>query len=127
MKRDFELVRKLMLAIELRVDNSYSMTNDLKSELKIEDHSLDEVKCHLAWLIEAKLVDGKVFLGGGGGVSNVSIRKLSWEGCNFLDDARNESVWKKTMETVKERSGSVSIALLTQLLISAAKQNLGLG
>jgi hypothetical protein len=31
------------------------------------------------------------------------------------------------METVKEKGGSVSIALLTQLLISAAKQNLGLG
>jgi Hypothetical protein (DUF2513) len=127
MKRDLELVRKLMLAIELRADNSYSMTNDLKSELKIDDHSLDEVKCHLAWLIEAKLVDGKVFLGGGGGVSNVSIRKLSWEGCNFLDDARNESVWKKTMATVKEKGGSVSFAILTQLLVSVSKQHFGLG
>jgi Hypothetical protein (DUF2513) len=124
MRRDFELVRKLMLAIESRVDNCYFTACDMQ---KIDNYSLSEVNCHLEWLVDGKLVDGKVNRDGVGEIANVVMRKLSWEGCNFLDDARNESVWKKTMETVKEKTGSVSIALLTQLLISAAKQNLGLG
>jgi Hypothetical protein (DUF2513) len=122
MQRDLELIRHLMLEIESKDDDIF--TGD---DIQIGNYNLSQINRHLQWLVEANLVDGKVSIDAGGGISNVIISKLSWEGCSFLDNARNESVWKKTMETVKEKSGTISFTLFTQLLISVAKQNLGLG
>jgi Hypothetical protein (DUF2513) len=116
MKRDLELVRLLMLEIESK-DGSFN-----SKDLEIDGYDLSEISYHLQLLIEAELVIGKRYTTGYFGVE-----KLSWDGCNFLDDARNESVWKNTMLTVKEKGGSVSFAILTQLLVSAAKQHFGLG
>jgi Hypothetical protein (DUF2513) len=122
MQRDLELIRHLMLEIESKDDDIF--TGD---DIQIGNYNLSQINRHLQWLVEANLVDGKVSIDAGGGISNVIISRLSWEGCSFLDNARNESVWKKTMETVKEKSGTISFTLFTQLLISVAKQNLGLG
>jgi Hypothetical protein (DUF2513) len=119
MKRDLELVRLLMLEIESK-DDRFDHT-----KLAIDGYDLSQIDYHLQLLIEAQFVIGRVIKNFGGSI--IKVEKLSWEGCNFLDDARNESVWKKTMATVKEKGGSVSFAVLTQLLISAAKQHFGLG
>ncbi len=121
MKRDLELIRQLMLSIESRDDVCFT-----GHDINIAGYNISQINRHLQWLCEANLVDGTVGMNAAGGISNVIISKLSWEGCNFLDDARNESVWKKTMATVKEKGGSVSFAVLTQLLVSAAKQHFGL-
>jgi hypothetical protein len=121
MKRDFELVRKLMLAVESR-DDGFFTGNDID----IEGYNLSQINRHLQWLCEANLIDGKATMDGEGNIANVIMSKLSWEGCNFIENAQNESVWKKTMATVKEKGGSVSFAILTQLLVSYAKQHVGL-
>jgi Hypothetical protein (DUF2513) len=119
MKRDLELIRQLMLAIELK-DTRFSAES-----IEIDGYDSSQINYHLKLMIEAKLVDGRVI----NQIFNQSttiIEKLSWEGCNFLDDARNESVWQKTMEIVKDKGGSVSVGVLTQLLASVAKQLVGL-
>jgi Hypothetical protein (DUF2513) len=79
MKRDLELVRKLMLAIESEVPNP----------IEIEGYDSSQINYHLELMIEAKLVEGKVTKQAFNR-SNITIEKLSWDGCNFLDDARNE-------------------------------------
>jgi Hypothetical protein (DUF2513) len=85
MKRDLELVKLLMLEIESK-DASFDST-----DLKIDGYDLPQIKYHLDLLIEAKLVIGEVTPLQGGDIT-ISVEKLSWEGCNFLDDARNKSV-----------------------------------
>jgi Hypothetical protein (DUF2513) len=121
MKRDLELIRQLMLSVELR-DDSFFTGNDID----IEDYNLSQINRHLQWLCEANLIDGKATLDGAGDICVVIMSKLSWEGCNFLDNARNESVWKKTMATVKEKGESVGFPILTQILVSYTKQHFGL-
>jgi Hypothetical protein (DUF2513) len=54
------------------------------------------------------------------------IKRMTWKGHEFLDSARDESIWKETMGLVQEKGGSVAIGVLTQLLSSVAKQHFGL-
>jgi hypothetical protein len=77
-------------------------------------------------LIEEKLIDGEVHHFLGTPTPTIIIEKLTWSGHEFLDNARNESIWKETMKTVKEKGGSVGIGILTQVLTSVAKQQFGL-
>ncbi|PSB40887.1 DUF2513 domain-containing protein [Chamaesiphon polymorphus] len=120
MKRDLELIRQLMLAIESNGDDF-----DAES-IEIDGYDSSQINYHLQLLIEAKLAVGEVHTFFNSDRPTILIEKLSWEGCNFLDDARNESVWQKTMEIVKDKGGSVSVGVLTQLLTSVAKQLVGL-
>jgi Hypothetical protein (DUF2513) len=119
MKRDLELIRQLMLAIELK-DTRFGAES-----IEIDGYDSSQINYHLELMIEAKLVDGIVISQTFNRFA-IIIEKLSWEGCNFLDDARNESVWQKTMEIVKDKGGSVSVGVLIQLLASVAKQLVGL-
>jgi Hypothetical protein (DUF2513) len=105
-----------MLEIESK-DGSFNSKN-----LDINGYDLSEINYNLQLLIDAGLVIGKRYTTGYFGVE-----KLSWDGHFFLDEARDESVWKKKVAIVKEKSGSLSFTLLTQILVSAAKQHFGLG
>jgi len=51
---------------------------------------------------------------------------LTWEGHNFLDAAREESRWKKAMTVIKDKAGTVSFEIVKQVLVSMAKEQLGL-
>jgi Hypothetical protein (DUF2513) len=120
MKRDMELIRELMLAIE-------SQDGDFNYEsVKAIGYDEPQIEGHLDLLIEAKLVVGEVHRFQGdplqGGFSSIPVVELSWEGHEFLENTRNESVWK----IVKEKAGSMAIGVLTQVSASVSKQQMGL-
>jgi hypothetical protein len=49
------------------------------------------------------------------------VKALTWEGHEFLDATKNETVWNKTKQLIADKGGSISIevlkALLQQLLL----------
>lgn len=52
--------------------------------------------------------------------------KLTWAGHDFLDAARNDTVWSQALEKVKSVGGSVTFALFKQILEALLKNQLGL-
>jgi len=52
--------------------------------------------------------------------------RLTWAGHEFLDAARNETVWKKASERIKKSGVDVTISLLKDILNQLLKQSLGL-
>jgi Hypothetical protein (DUF2513) len=120
MKRDMELIRELMLAIESQ--DSYFNHESVKA-IGYDEPQIDY---HLELLIEEKLVIGQVQRMREPLSPIILIEKLSWSGHEFLDNARNESVWEKTKTIVAEKGGSVSVGILTQVLTSVTKQLFGL-
>jgi hypothetical protein len=122
MKRDMELVRELMLAIESRNDTQY-WAEDLEVS---GDQDIAEIKGHLELLIDAGFIEATVNHDNGSGSPYILIDKISWNGHEFLGNARNEPIWKKAMSIVTEKGGSVSAGVLMQVLASAAKQHFGL-
>jgi hypothetical protein len=109
MKRDMDLVRKIMLAIE-KADAPLN-------ELDIPGHDDDAIVYHVSLLNQAGLIqDAEIdFRASHSGVI------LTWEGHEFLDNARDNSRWK-SVQKAGGKVGSFSFDILKHLLTTLAEQ-----
>jgi len=98
MKRDMELIRKILLAVE-----------DGQSNSSMEGFSDDEVKYHSALAIEAGLVDGAVLRSNTEIPASIMIHKLTMAGHDFVDVIISESNWQRVKEFLKDAGKQVTI------------------
>lgn len=121
MKLDYGLVREILLAMEAAPANTYP-------DLSLEDRDEAEVFEHVELLIEAGLIEGKAERGGMGEARIVGLylERLTWDGHQFLANAKNEAIWRKATSLVVEKGGSITLELLKELLKSLALQQFGL-
>jgi hypothetical protein len=81
---------------------------------------------HMALCIEAGLVDGVVRTDGNGYPNGAVAIRLTWKGHEFLDAARNDTIWKKALGHIKKAGVQVTLPVLEEVLKKAAKDLLGL-
>lgn len=115
MKRDMELIRKILFAAEkLSVEESGGTT------LEIEGYDQQIVSYHVMLLEEAGLIKGIDM----SGVSNISwfVDRLTWDGYEFLEASRNEQIWKRTITTITNKGGGLVFEVLKQVLINTIKE-----
>ena len=110
MKRDMDLIRDLLLAIEDKeeTDGNHLFQFDEKDDLGIVGHSKEQVNYHLVMLIESGLLKGEE------SYDRPIISKLTWQGHDFLDYVRDPEIWQKTKDGAK-KAGGFSIELLGDL------------
>jgi hypothetical protein len=116
MQRDMELVRKIMLSVE---------SGDLRGS--VEGYNENILKYHQAQLIDAGLLEGKTKYS----LSivpteipyGVVIRKITWEGHDFLDAVRADTKWAK----IKAFLASAGKDLTIETIKIAAKQLFSFG
>lgn len=120
MKRDLELIRKMVLAIEA------APSGWAPNDLKFEGYTDEQVGYHAYLLIDAGLAKGEDVSGFGSESPKGFINSLTWDGHEFADAARDGARWRKAMGIVQEKGGTVTIGVLTQLLVSLMKGALGL-
>lgn len=118
MKRDMDLVRTILLAVE-SCEDPWGLR-----EVKIEGQSHDVVQHHLMLLVEAGLISGSVSKTTGG--INVYSARLTWPGHEFLDAARSDTIWNRAKTQVKDKVGTAGLGLLIDVLKHQAKQALGI-
>ncbi|MFU2029133.1 MULTISPECIES: DUF2513 domain-containing protein [Bacillus] len=108
MKRDMELVRKLLVLIEEQDVNS--------NELKLpNDIDRNVAVYHLRLLEQAGFTENKIQY-----ASNSPLwiySSLTWDGHEFLDAIRNDTVWNKVKKTVAEKGGSIPFEVMKALAI----------
>jgi hypothetical protein len=75
-------------------------------------------------MIEANLLDGDIIRTFGN--SSYLVRKITWQGHDFLANAKNDTIWKKVMTEAKEKGSSTSLVVLNGLLTKAAQKYIGL-
>lgn len=119
MKRDMELIRRLVLDLEKTPPGAHPVFNT-------EEFPQDSVNYHKYLLVEASLAEGVPTEGLGNSPPSAFLTRLTWEGHDFADAARNESVWNTTIASVRGKVGSVTFELFKQLLTATAKGQLGL-
>lgn len=117
MKRDMDLVRLLLLKLEETSDDPR-----LWIDLEIPNYTSEEVSYHIMILNEAGLIEACDLSTMGRGNSIWRPKRLTSSGHEFLDAARNESIWNKA----KEKASSMNFELLKELLLGLARQQLGL-
>lgn len=99
MQRDMELIRKILFAIEER----YVDTALIGNEMSIEGYDMKTVAYHCAILHDAGMVydykgqyaDGELYVFG--------VGRLTWDGHEFLDKIKSDTVWNKTKDTMKKQ------------------------
>lgn len=120
MKRNMELVRALALAIEEAPGGFAPLRFDL------DGYSDEEISYHAYLMIDAGLATGSVLTTMDSSGPEAMLRSLTWAGHEFAEAAAYEPRWKKAMGIVKEKGGSVSLPVLSQLLAQLMKKEFGL-
>lgn len=114
MKRNMDLIRKLAIHIEAAEDSIQS------SGIVIEEFSSSAILYLCVLMHEAGLIEAEI-AGDLSGHGDAFIARLTWSGHDFLDAARDETLWKKTTKEIKERVTSVSFDGLVDFLKAGAK------
>ncbi len=112
MKRDMDLVRAILMEVEKFPPNHET------SELIVEGWENDAIVHHIGLLHQAGLVNA--IDASAAGDETWIISSLTWNGHEFLEAARNQTLWNKTKTLVMEKSGGLSFEVLKQSLVKAA-------
>ena len=123
MMRDMDLIRKILLRIEA------IGTIGVIPSLEQDGFSRPEIEYHLSLLINRELVDGRAAPLSGYKYA-IRINGLTWEGHDFLDAIRDDSVWTKTKEKASGAGQDLQklpLEVIKAFAVSAAKELFGLG
>lgn len=80
---------------------------------------------HIELLKKAGLIEATI-MRDFSGICGVSIQGLTWEGHDFLDVAKDDSIWLKAKETILKPAVSITFTVLLEWLKEEAKKKLGL-
>ena len=91
---------------------------------KIADCPPDVFAYNASLLIQAGFVESKI-IGGPKGLPRAAlILRMTWQGHEFLDSARSDSVWHTAKEKMLKPGMSWTFGLLSEALKALAKQQL---
>ena len=122
MKRDFELIRKLLIFFVDKPSGEHVDLPDVGG-----DWSETEVKYHLVLLYQAGFLNCEPLKSGSSDrVIRVVPFDLTWDGHEFLAKIRNEGVWQKVQGVVTSKGGTLAFAVINQLATKFALHAAGL-
>lgn len=123
MKRDMDLVRKLLMKIEEVYEPGSRKIS--VSKVMVDGYDAQTVVEHLMLMKEADLlqsIDAKTYVTGS---TVVSIGNLTNKGYDTLEAFKNDTIWNKTKDVVKEKGLPIVIDVFKDIassLISAATE-----
>lgn len=120
MKRDLKLVRDILIDVEANPPNQI-----------IQDFRYDGVDSliiaeHVRLLIDAGYLEGEVIRQFGTSQFAYVVTGMTWQGHEFLANAKNDTVWKKVVADAEAKGSSISMSVLDGLLTKAAEKYFGL-
>jgi hypothetical protein len=113
MKRNWDTVRELLLKVE-----ECTLPTEMVRLSDFPKERAAEISYHMRLLMDAGLVDGQMVDTIGPEAKDFLGQRLTWEGHEFLDTIRSNSVWEKTKKKFIE--GGLEMSL--DLVKSAAKE-----
>ncbi len=119
MKRNLDLIRNILFAVENSNSIDASLTLNSLSKLH-QDQEL--ILYHVFLLDDAGFIIGII----DETAPYVSITRLTNEGHDYLDTIRDASVWKQTKSTLGKISGSASLEVVKTIASKLALSFLGL-
>ena len=117
MKRDWDLIREILLAVEASGPgesvNLHSFEEGIRPEVSYNVQLLEEVGFVNASI--SKQV-GKV------PALDFTIYKIRWEGHDFLDAVRNDTNWNKTKNLISSKGGNMTFEVIKSVAIELARK-----
>ena len=118
MKRDMELIRRVMLAVEKSKD-PYELVDP-----KFEGHTETEISYQIALLDDAGLLHGQDR--SAIGIFRWSAGALTWSGHEFVEAVRDEAVWKEALTIAGMTDDGVVFEILQKALMQILEKRAGL-
>lgn len=131
MQRNWDLIRWILAEVESCQEGypivlTFGIYDGTHYQLDIGERDFGEVCEHMLLLGNAGLAEVRELGRTYEGLVGVVIDRLTMAGHDFLEVAKNDTIWKKSMNIVKEKGNSVSLGVLTQILSALMKQHIGL-
>lgn len=115
MTRDMDLLRQILLKVE-----GYNNPYPNLDPLSIDGYEWPAIAEHIKLLTESAYLDSMEMDYG------LCPTRLTMKGHDFLDSIRNDTVWNKVKEQVKEKGGGFTMEILKALATQALSHLLGL-
>jgi hypothetical protein len=113
MKRDMDMVRQLLLDAEAHDNKPPFLAT-----------SQPDAVYHISLLKEAGLMNAVVRNNEYGLPSDAVIMGLTWAGHDFLDAARDDTIWKKAKDAILKPGISWTFSILTERLKQEARDKI---
>jgi hypothetical protein len=120
MKRDMDLVRGILLAIE---ENESGFA---PRQITIDGYSSEQIGYHVHIMIQGGLLKGAEVTHMHSASPESIASTMTWAGHDFIESARNAERWKQTKGLV-EKVGGAAFNVWTTVLTHIVMKNLGLG
>src|SRR5207237_6294100 len=91
----------------------------------LAEYSAEETMYNANLILEAGLACGPEPIFHGGRVLAVELDRLTWQGHDFLDAARDETLWKKAKQTVMKPAASYTFEIVKEYLKAEIRKHLG--
>ncbi len=120
MKRDIDLVRDILIAMEANAHGFFAQMP------AIAGRSDEEIGYHAHLMSQAGLITAADATSLDGASPSAIPLSITWAGHDFIDAARDDTIWNKSRSGVLSSRLSFTFDLLKEVLVSAAKGPLGL-
>ena len=115
MKRDMDLIRAMFMSIE-------ADEHGFAPKIEIPNYTQEEIGYHAILLGEAGLAVVSELTAFGAPSPVGKVTRLTWAGHEFLDAARDKTIWNQA----KDKIGSATIQVWMTVLSALALKKLGL-
>ena len=120
MKRDLDLVRKILAAMEATDRGFYARTPE------IDGYTAEEIGYHAHLMAEAGFITAVDATDMSSGSPNAIPMALTWAGHDFLDSIKDDSIWNKAKEVAIKPMAGLAFEVLKEWLKQEAKSRLGI-
>ena len=108
MQRNWDIIRKILLAVEALPTEDSEINST-----EFQDINSESVAYHMRLLLDAGLIVGSCRDAVGPPLCRA--RHLTWEGHEFLDKIRNESIWRKIKANARDKGIDLSFTVIKDL------------
>ena len=114
MKRDIEIIRRLLLKAEAaEVGEVISVTDPTDAN-------------HVALLVDEGFVKARLVEVDGDGIIGARIFRLTNQGHDFIQSAMDQTIWNKMKDTIIKPGAAWTLSLVVEYLKQEAKRHLGM-
>ncbi len=118
MRRDMGLIRYILVMVG---DSPVPLNATVFVDAT---HPFETVAYHIDLIGQANLADTSITRMGGGAIAHAEVGPLTWDGNEFLDAIRSDTIWSRVKQRVGATVGSTTIDVIKALAIKIASDML---
>ena len=118
MRRDMDLIRRILIMVG-------DSPVPLQATVFVDDmHPFETVAYHIDLIGQAHLADTSITRMSGDVIPRAEVGPLTWDGNEFLDAIRSDTIWTRVKQRVGATVGSTTIDVIKALAVKLASDML---